>query len=78
MRRAPQPFDEPINVTRPLLLEDYLEHLREIWTSRQLTNGPLSHALERLLSAYLEAPQISLFNNGTHGALLSPARHWTC
>lgn len=76
MRPAPQPFDEPINVTRPILppLEDYLEHLREIWTSKQLTNsGPLSHALERLLSAYLEAPQISLFNNGTTALMIACA-----
>ena len=67
-RPAPRPFDEPIYVTRPILpsLEAYLEHLREIWTSRQLTNaGPLTRALERHLSAYLEAPHISLFNNGT-------------
>jgi hypothetical protein len=65
---APRPFDEPIYVTRPILppLETYLEHLRAIWTSRQLTNaGPLARALEHHLSAYLEAPHLSLFNNGT-------------
>ena len=67
-RTAPRPFDEPVYVTRPILppLEAYLEHLREIWTSRQLTNaGPLTGELEHLLGAYLEAPHMSLFNNGT-------------
>ena len=68
MRPAPRPFDEPIYVTRPILppLEAYVEHLRGIWTSKKLTNaGPLTRALESHLSAYLEAPHISLFNNGT-------------
>jgi dTDP-4-amino-4,6-dideoxygalactose transaminase len=67
-RSAPRPFDEPIYVTRPILppLETYLEHLRAIWSSRQLTNaGPLTRALEQHLRAYLEAPHLLLFNNGT-------------
>jgi DegT/DnrJ/EryC1/StrS aminotransferase family len=71
---APRPFDEPIYVTRPILpsLETYVEHLREIWTSRQLTNaGPLTRSFERLLSIYLKAPHVSLFNNGTM-ALIRP------
>jgi len=65
---APRPFDEPVYITRPILpsLEAYVEHLRDIWVSRQLTNaGPLTHAFERLLSSYLDAPNVSLFNNGT-------------
>ena len=67
-RTAPRPFDEPVYVARPILpaLDTYLEHLREIWTSRQLTNaGPHAGELENLLGAYLGAPHISLFNNGT-------------
>jgi DegT/DnrJ/EryC1/StrS aminotransferase family protein len=65
---APRPFDEPVYVTRPILppLEAYLEHLRDIWTSRQLTNaGPFTAQLERLLRVCLEAAHISLFSNGT-------------
>jgi dTDP-4-amino-4,6-dideoxygalactose transaminase len=75
-RSAPRPFDEPIYVTRPILppLETYVEHLRAIWTSRQLTNaGPLTRALERHLNAYLQTPHISLFNNGTT-ALMTACR----
>jgi len=67
-RTAPHPFDEPVYVTRPILppIEVYLERLREIWTSRQLTNaGRLTGELEHLLRAYLETPHMSLFNNGT-------------
>jgi dTDP-4-amino-4,6-dideoxygalactose transaminase len=67
-RGAPRPFDEPIYVTRPILppLETYLEHLRVIWSSRQLTNaGPLTRAFEHHLSTYLEASHLLLFNNGT-------------
>ena len=75
-RTAPHPFDEPVYVTRPILppLEAYLEHLRDIWTSRQLTNaGPYSRELNRLLGASLEASHISLFNNGTM-ALMTACR----
>ena len=67
-RTEPRPFDVPVYVTRPILppLEAYIEHLHEIWTSRRLTNaGPLTGQLEHLLRAYLEAPHVSLFNNGT-------------
>ena len=53
-------------------LEAYLEHLREIWTSKQLTNaGPLTGALEHLLGAYLETPYMSLFNNGTMALMIA-------
>jgi dTDP-4-amino-4,6-dideoxygalactose transaminase len=75
-RPGPSPFDEPIYVTRPILppLEAYVEHLRGIWASKQLTNaGPLAHALEQHLSAYLQTPHVSLFNNGTT-ALMTACR----
>jgi dTDP-4-amino-4,6-dideoxygalactose transaminase len=76
VRLAPRPFDEPIFITRPILppLETYLEHLRVIWSSRQLTNGgPLTCAFEHQLRTYLEAPHLSLFNNGTT-ALMTACR----
>ena len=75
-RPGPRPFDEPIYVTRPILppLEAYVEHLRGIWASKQLTNaGPLTCALEQHLSANLQATHVSLFNNGTT-ALMTACR----
>lgn len=62
------PFPEPIYVTRPLLppLELVTARLAEIWESRWLTNaGPQHAALEAALAARLDAPHLSLFNNGT-------------
>src|SRR5262245_22180245 len=67
-RPAPRPFNEPVYVSRPIVppLEAYIEHLRAIWTSKQLTNaGPFARALEHHLSAYLRVPHVLLFNNGT-------------
>lgn len=61
-------FDTPVYVTRPLLpdLNDYIEKLKEIWSSKWLTNGGTQHTLlESRLSEYLKTPGISLFNNGT-------------
>jgi len=62
------PFNEPIYVTRPLMpdFDAYTEGLKEIWDSKWLSNGGKQHQiLERELSAYLKAPYLSLFNNGT-------------
>ena len=73
-RPAPRPFNEPIYVSRPLVppLEAYIEHLREIWTSKQLTNaGPFARALEHHLSAYLRAPHVSLVNTGTAALMIA-------
>lgn len=58
----------PILVTRPLMpeLEDYHNNLEEIWESKWLSNGGAKHKkLESQLTEYLQAPNISLFNNGT-------------
>ena len=73
-RPAPRPFNEPVYVSRPLVppLEAYIEHLRAIWTSKQLTNaGAFTCALERGLSAYLRAPHVSLVNNGTAALMIA-------
>jgi dTDP-4-amino-4,6-dideoxygalactose transaminase len=55
-------------VTRPALppLERYVDALREVWTTRQLSNGgPFHQQLEADLAAYLDVPYVSLFSNGT-------------
>jgi len=47
-------------------LEEFLPYLERIWQSKTLTNGGTLHQeLEKELSAYLGAPYLSLFNNGT-------------
>lgn len=66
--KRPEAFRDPVYVTRPLLrpLAEYLPALEEIWESGWLTNGGAKHAqLEQELGAYLNAPHLSLFNNGT-------------
>ncbi|SEQ95580.1 dTDP-4-amino-4,6-dideoxygalactose transaminase [Amphritea atlantica] len=60
--------DEPILVTRPLMpkLENYNRYLEDIWVSKWLSNGGAKHReLEARLKEYIDAPNISLFNNGT-------------
>ena len=67
-RVAPAAFEQPVYVTRPLLpdLEQLTAHLRDVWASGLLSNsGPKHRELEAALLAYLQAPHISLFNNGT-------------
>lgn len=57
-----------ITVTSPLLpnLEDFNEMLKDIWTSKWITNnGSYHQALETALCEYLKVPFISLFTNGT-------------
>jgi dTDP-4-amino-4,6-dideoxygalactose transaminase len=69
-------FDEPIYVTRPLLppLETLHARLAEIWSARWLTNvGDQHEQLGRAIRAYLDVPEVSLFNNGTI-ALLAAVR----
>lgn len=64
----PVPFDQPVFVTRPLLppLEEYTALLQHVWASGWLANGGEQHqALEAELGQWLQAPQLSLFNNGT-------------
>ena len=57
-----------ITVTSPLLpdLEDFHTLLKEIWSSKWITNnGSFHKALEEELCRYLKVPYISLFTNGT-------------
>jgi len=65
---APQPFVEPIYVTRPLLppLASLMARLEEVWATQQLTNiGAQHERLEAALRARLGVRQLSLFTNGT-------------
>lgn len=57
-----------ITVTSPLLpdLEEFHELLKEIWSSKWITNnGRFHQQLEKELAEYLKVPYISLFTNGT-------------
>lgn len=65
---------EKIFVTQPMLpnLEIIQEHLKEIWSSKWLTNmGSKHNELENKLKDVLKAPNISLFNNGTIALLVA-------
>lgn len=57
-----------ITVTSPLLpdLDDFNEILKDIWTSKWITNNGYYHKeLEKALCEYLNVPYVSLFTNGT-------------
>ena len=57
-----------IYVTQPSLppLDELIPDLREVWTTRVLTNnGPYHNKLEMELCKFLDVPHISLFNNAT-------------
>lgn len=57
-----------ITVTSPLLpdLDEFNTMLKEIWTSKWITNnGQFHKQLEKALADYLKVPYISLFTNGT-------------
>jgi dTDP-4-amino-4,6-dideoxygalactose transaminase len=57
-----------ITVTSPLLpdLEDFHTLLKEIWSSKWITNnGSFHKQLEKELATYLKVPYLSLFTNGT-------------
>ena len=61
------PSSPPIYVTSPSLppLDEFVESLREIWDSRQLTNnGPFHKRFEAALAEYLGVKHVSLFCNG--------------
>src|SRR5262249_19550422 len=67
------PFEAPVYVTVPLLppLEDVTRRLEPVWAAKWLTNGGAQlSALETRLSAYLKAPSLALFNNGTIALLI--------
>ena len=60
--------EKQITVTSPLLpdLDEFNELLKEIWSSRWITNnGSFHKQLEMELAKYLKVPYISLFTNGT-------------
>lgn len=64
----PLPFKQPVYVTRPVLppLEEYTALLKDVWASGWLANGGEQHRLlESELGQWLQAPHLSLFNNGT-------------
>jgi dTDP-4-amino-4,6-dideoxygalactose transaminase len=69
MKNAPPSLlQAPVYVTRPTLpsLENYERHVREIWTSRKLSNhGPKHDLLEQRLGSLLRATNLKLFCNGT-------------
>ena len=57
-----------VYVAQPSLppLEDFIPYLREIWSTKILTNGgPFHQQLEAALCEYLGVEHISLFTNGT-------------
>lgn len=57
-----------ITVTSPLLpdLEEFNSLLKEIWSSKWVTNnGQFHKQLEKELAVYLGVPYVSLFTNGT-------------
>ena len=57
-----------ITVTSPLLpdLEEFHALLKEIWSSKWITNnGSFHQQLEKELADYLKVPYLSLFTNGT-------------
>ena len=69
-----QEFDDPIYVTRPVMpsYQEYTERLKEIWDTKWLSNEGAQHKkLEQLLLKFLDAPYLSLFNNGTTALIVA-------
>lgn len=61
-------------VTRPLFpnLSSYTSQLEDVWHSQWLSNNGAKHQeLESSLKEYLNAPNISLFNNGTIALMIA-------
>ena len=72
MSAQPQPFEQPIYVTRPMLPDfaDFTRRLESVWQSAILSNaGPMHAELERRLHAHLGDGNIALFNNGTNALM---------
>lgn len=66
--RIAKKMENQITVTSPLLpdLEEFHGLLKEIWSSKWITNnGEFHKRLEKELAEYLKVPYISLFTNGT-------------
>jgi dTDP-4-amino-4,6-dideoxygalactose transaminase len=63
-----------IYVTKPFLppIEEFNKYLKEIWTTKYLTNGGKFHSkLEKMLAEYLGVPYVSLFVNGTLALIIA-------
>ncbi len=63
---------EPLYVSKPMLpdIGRLSEYVTRIWASGHVTNhGPFSLELESRLQAFLEAPTVMAFNNGTIGLM---------
>lgn len=61
-------LEKPIYVTQPSLppLDEFTEHLKQIWENKILTNnGPFHQQFEQALADYLGVKYISVFANGT-------------
>ena len=61
------PFENPVYVSRPSLppLDSYAEGLKEIWSSKWLTNGgPILRRFEARIAALLGLSDVALFTNG--------------
>lgn len=66
--RVPQPFESPLYISPPLLpdREEYFSSLKEIFSSRTLTNmGQFHKKLESGIAARIGFGHVSLWNNGT-------------
>ena len=61
-------------VTSPILpdFDDFVEKLKTIWNTRQLTNnGPFVREFEEALAKYLHVPFVSVMANGTLPLMLA-------
>ncbi len=66
--------NKTIFITQPTLpdLSSFNMHLKDIWSSKQLTNMSSKHnELENKLKNVLKVPNVSLFNNGTIALLVA-------
>lgn len=67
-------FNTPIYVTKPSPppLDEYIDLLELIWDRKVFTNNGTFHVLlERSISDYIEASNVSLINNGTIALLIA-------
>ncbi len=65
---------EKIYITRPFLppLEEYTDLLKQIWSSKNLTNnGPFNQKFEKALAKYLKVKYVSIVNNATTGLIIA-------
>ena len=72
--RAQFGFAEPLYVTRPALppLAEFTAALEPVWARKWLTNqGAIHEEFEQSLAAYLGAPHVSLFCNGSIALLVA-------